>query len=68
MTGRCDMQVALESGDMLRLVRVGDPGPGATVLVTVADADDTRWPTAKLTWAEAGALREAIRELCGEAR
>lgn len=61
----CERRIELESGDTLT-VALHLPGSGGRgdLIVQVSDRDESMFPAAALTVAEAGQLREALRELC----
>jgi hypothetical protein len=61
--------VSTRRGDEVTVTLFDHAGQPPTVLISVADADESRVPTAEFTLAEAADLREAIRRLCeGAAR
>lgn len=53
-------------GDDLQVTLFTHPGEKPTILVTVIDHDESIVPTAEFTLAEAGELREVLRQLCEE--
>ncbi|MHB1519304.1 MAG: hypothetical protein ACYCVN_12430 [Acidimicrobiales bacterium] len=53
-----------DRGDVVMLHLVNFPGQAPTVLVQITDADESFVPTAEFTMAEAGAFRDALRQLC----
>lgn len=55
--------LATRRGDEVTMTLFAHPGEAASLLISVADADDSVVPTAEFTIAEAGELRELLREL-----